>query len=70
MDLSIRPKNIYSVKHRYAILLKFGDIFLTSLTNLVMEAKSSICSAIKENLLLYRFTFSVFAVFVIIQHIL
>ena len=66
MDLSIRPKNIYFIKHRYAIYLKFGDILLTSLTNLMMEAKASICYAIKENLLLYRFTFSVFAVVVII----
>ena len=58
---------IYDVKHRYAILLKFGDKFLTSLTKLVPEAKPSICSTIKENLLLYC-TFSAFVVVIIILH--
>ena len=40
---------IYNVKHRYAIRLKFGDKFLISLTKLVPEAKTSICSTIKKS---------------------
>ena len=44
---------IYNVKHRYTIRLKFGDKFLVFLTKLVLEVKTSICSSIKENLLLY-----------------
>ena len=44
---------VYNVKHRYAIRLKFGEKLLTSRTKLVLEAKASICSTIKENLLLY-----------------
>ena len=53
MDLSIRMRAIYNVQHCHAIRLKFGDKFLTSLTKLVLEPKASICSTIKENLLLY-----------------
>ena len=56
---------IYNVKHRYVIRMKFGDKFLTFLTNLVLETKASICSTIKENLLLYCRKFSAFAVVVI-----
>ena len=67
MDLSIRMRVIYDVKYSYAILLKFGDKFLTSLTKLVLEAKASICSTIKENLLLYC-KFSAFVVVIIILH--
>ena len=39
MDLSIRLRVIYNVKHRYVICLEFGDKFLTFLTKLVLEAK-------------------------------
>ena len=66
MDLSVIIRIVYNVKYRYAIRLKFGDKFLTSLTNLVLQAKASICSTIKENLLLYCRKFSAFVVVVII----
>ena len=61
---------VYNAKHRYAISFKFGDEFLTSLTKLVLKAKDSIYSTIKEILLLYCREFSAFVVFVIIYHIL
>ena len=51
IDLSIRIKINYNVRHRYAICFKFGDKLLTFLTKLVLEVKASICSTIKENLL-------------------
>ena len=53
MDLYIRMRIIYNVKHRYAIRLKFEEKFLSSLTRLVLELKGSMYSTIKENLLLY-----------------
>ena len=53
MDLLIWMRIIYNVKHCNAIQLKFGEKFVTSLTKLVLEAKVSICSKIKENLFLY-----------------
>ena len=37
MDLTIRMKIIYNVKHRWTIRLKFGDIILTFPTKLVLE---------------------------------
>ena len=58
---------IYIVKHRYIIRLKFEDKFLTSLTKLALEAKASLCSTNKENLLLYCRKFSVFVVVVTIN---
>ena len=61
MDLSIRMRVMHKVKHRYAIHLKFGGKFLTSLTNLVLEAKASICTTTKENLLLHCRKFSAFS---------
>ena len=53
MDLPIWMRIIYNVKHRYATCLKFRGKLITSLTKLVVRAKASICSKIKENLLLY-----------------
>ena len=57
---------MYNVKDCYAIRLKFGDKLLTSLIKLLLEAKVTICSTIKENLLLYCRKFSAFVVVVII----
>ena len=53
---------IYNVNFCYAILLKSGDNFLASLTKYVLEAKASICSIIKENVLLYCVKFSAIVV--------
>ena len=66
MDLTIRMRVFYNVKHRYEICLKFGDKFLTSVTKIVLEAKVSIYFTIKESLLLYCRKFSAFVVIVII----
>ena len=38
MDLSNQMRINYNVKHRYAIRLKFGDKFLTSLTKTQSES--------------------------------
>ena len=44
---------MYNVKNRYAIFLKLRVKFLTFVTKLVLKANTSICSTVKENLLLY-----------------
>ena len=52
MDLLIRIRVIYNnVKHPYVIDLKFGDKLNFS-NQVMLEAKATICYAIKENLLL------------------
>ena len=66
MVLPIRMRIIYSVKHYNAIGLKFGGKVLAFLTQLVLDAKTSICSKIKESLLLYCRKFSAFVVLVMI----
>ena len=69
MEFSIRIRVIYNVRHGYAIHLKLGDKFLTFLTKQVIAGKTSICSTIKENLLLYCRKFSALVVVVIIYNI-
>ena len=66
MDLSIRMRIIYNVNHRYAIHLKLETKLITSLTKLVLQVKSGICSTIIENLLLYCRKSSAFIAVVII----
>ena len=62
MDLTIQTKTFNNVKDRHAIFSKFGDRFFSSLTMLGPEVKASICSTIKENLILYCRKFSAFVV--------
>ena len=62
MDLTIQARIFNNLNHRHATCLKLGDGFFTSLTMLVLEAKSSICSTIKENLILYCRKFLAFVV--------
>ena len=61
MDLHIRMRIIYNLKHCYTIRLKFEDKFLPSVTKIVLEAKASISTTIKENILLYCHKFSTFS---------
>ena len=62
MDLSVRMRTCNNVKHIYATFLKSGGIFFTFITMLLPKAKASICSTIKENLLLYYLKFSAFVI--------
>ena len=61
-------RNTYNVEHGYAIHLNL-DKFLTPFTKLMLDAKASACSTIRENLLLYRSNFSAYVITLIIQHI-
>ena len=62
MDLTIQMEIFKNIKPHHAICLKFGSRFFTSLNMLWCEAKASICSAIKENLILYYCKLSAFVV--------
>ena len=54
-----------NVKHRHVICLKFVDRCFTSLTMLWDEVLASICSTIKENVILYCRKFLAFLVAII-----
>ena len=64
MDLSVRMRIIYNVRHCHAIRLKFGNKFLTFVNKLVPEGKAYVYSIIKENQLSYCRKFSLLAVIV------
>ena len=66
MNLFIRMRIIYNVRHPYAMPLKFEDKFLTFPIKLALGVKASICSIIKDNLILYCRKFSAFVADVII----
>ena len=65
MDLAIRIRIVYNVRHGYATHLKFGIKLLTFLTEYVLEGKANICSTIKENLPLHYRKFSALVAIVI-----
>ena len=56
---------IYGVRHRYEIRLKIEGKFLTFVTKLVPEGKTSFSYTIKQNLPLYCREFSAFLVVII-----
>ena len=58
MDLTIQMEILHNAKYRHAVCLKLGDRFFTSLITWQCQANASICSAIKENLILYSRKFS------------
>ena len=62
MDLPIQIGTFNNVKHAHVICLKSGDIFFSFLKMLLLEAEASICSTVKENLLL---CYSMFPAFVV-----
>ena len=62
MEWTIQVKIFNNVKHRHATSLKSGGRFFTSLIMLLCETKASICSTIKENLILYCCKFLTFVV--------
>ena len=51
MNVTIRRRILYNVKHGHAVCLKFGGRFFTSLTMLGFEAKVSylLCNQRKSN---------------------
>ena len=65
MDLTIRMRMINNVKYRHAICLKFEERFFASSIMFGLEAKFSICSRIKKNLILNCRKFSAVVIAVI-----
>ena len=59
-------KTFNNEKHRQVIHLKFRGTFFTSFTKLLLEVKTSVCSTIKENLLLFCRKFLAFVIVIII----
>ena len=58
MDLPIKMRIFYDVKHSHSIGLGFGVTLLTSLTKLVLKAKTSICLKSDSHLLKSLFLFA------------
>ena len=57
---------IFNVRHGHTTRLNFRDIPLISTSKLVFEVKTSICSTIRESLILYWCNFLAFVVVIII----
>ena len=53
-------KTLNNSKYHHAIFLKFVDLFFTSLTKLVIEAKTSIFSTIKKINFILSYVFGIF----------
>ena len=65
MDLTTQMRIFNNEEHRHAVCLKFGARIFTSMTMFGLEEKASICSTIKENLILCCRKFLAFVVTVI-----
>ena len=57
---------LYNLQNFIVIRLKFGDIFSTSYSKLVVEMEAIFCSTIKENLFSYCSKFLAFLTVAII----
>ena len=66
MDPTTLMRIFNNVKYCHAICLKLGDRSFTFLTMLGLEAKTSICYAVKDNLFLHGRKFPAFVIAVII----
>ena len=65
MDLTIQTWIFNNAKYHLVIFFKFRGRYFTSLAMLGLEAKASVFSTVKENLILFFGKFSVFVLVVI-----